>query len=153
MTPYTADNGGKVYYLAEGTQTAAEMYASAKAGAKAITWILRVVGFAMMWIGLAMMLGPISILADCIPCIGPLLGDLVEGVVCCITFPIAMFFTLVTIAIAWLAYRPQYGIPMLVVAFAIVGGIWYNKSRKQAAKGAEANDNGEGAEMTAMTRV
>ena len=35
-------------------------------------WLLRVGGWLMTWIGLQMFLGPIAVLPDVVPCIGPM---------------------------------------------------------------------------------
>ena len=38
-------------------------------------WMLRVGGWLMVWLGLQMFLGPLAVLPDVVPCIGPMLGD------------------------------------------------------------------------------
>ena len=43
-------------------------------GGAMMTWILRLVGFIVMWIGISMVFGPFTTFADVIPFVGDLLG-------------------------------------------------------------------------------
>ena len=49
------------------------MFAAARSSSSMLTWILRVVGFFMMFIGLSMVLRPLSVLADVLPFLGSLI--------------------------------------------------------------------------------
>jgi hypothetical protein len=71
---YTAKNGKKLSYLRDGIADAAEMFESARSGNSFFTWVVRLVGFMMMFFGLSMVLKPLSVLADVLP----ILGDIVE---------------------------------------------------------------------------
>lgn len=126
---YTAKNGRKLSYLTDGIEDSAAMFASARSGNKVLTWILRVGGFMLMFFGLGMVLKPLSVLADVLPILGDIVGigtGLVAGV-------IAFVCALITIAVAWLFYRPVMGIILLVCAGALA--FWLVKKRK--AKAAE----------------
>jgi len=63
----------------------------------------------------------------------PFFGDIVGAGTGILAFLIALPLTLVTIALAWLAYRPLIGIPLLLAAVgSIVFGIMkLIKSRKK----------------------
>lgn len=66
----------------------------------------------MMWVGMALVLGPVKILGDVVPFIGSLLGagiGLITGV-------LAIVLSFVAIALAWVAFRPIIGITLLAVA-------------------------------------
>lgn len=124
---YTAANGHLVQLLDDGVHTAQEMFASAKRSNSMLTWILRVVGFLLMFIGLQTIFGPLSVLGDVVPFIGSLLGGATKFA----AFLIALPCTLVTIGLAWFVYRPVYGIALLVAAGALIAFLF---SRKRAKK-------------------
>jgi Transmembrane protein 43 len=103
---------GDINLLEMGNVSADSMFASAESENKLITWLIRVGAFICMWIGLSLILGPISVFGDVIPFVGNILGagiGLVTGVV-------ALVLTLVTVAIAWIVFRPLIGIALLVFA-------------------------------------
>ena len=122
---YTAKNGKKVSLLTDGVEDATAMFASAQSANTMMTWIIRLVGLLMMYIGLSMVLKPLSVLGDVLPFIGNILeigNGLVAGVV-------SFICAIVTIAIAWLFYRPVLAVALIVAA----GGLVYwlkTKSKK-----------------------
>ena len=65
-----------------------------------------------MLTGLKMVFGPLGVLADVLP----FLGSLVRMGTGLLSFLIALPCSLVTIAIAWIVYRPVLGIILLVIA-------------------------------------
>lgn len=113
LGPYTAKTG-KVSLLADGARTAEEMFSAAKSANKMIAWLLRLAGFLMMLAGVRMVLGPLETLADVVPFVGRIVG-FGTGLVAAL---VAVPCTLVTIAVAWIAYRPVLGIALLVAAVA-----------------------------------
>ena len=76
-----------------------------------LTWIIRVIGF-LLWFGLMMVLRPLSVIADVLPILGSVIGA-GAGV---IAFLASVVFWAVTVAIAWLVYRPLSGGVLLLVA-------------------------------------
>ena len=128
---YTAKNGKKLSYLEDGVKDAAEMFQTARTNNAIMTWLVRVGGFLMMFIGLSMVFKPLSVLADVLP----ILGDIVEMGMGLVAGIIAFICSLVTIAIAWVFYRPVLGIILLAVA-GFFGWMLFKKCR--AAKAAKA---------------
>jgi hypothetical protein len=116
FTSYKASNGRSIGMLSMGTKGAAEMFTAAQSKNKVMTWFLRVLGFVLMMAGLNMVLKPISVFADVLP----FLGNLLEAGLGLISGMMAAALSLVTISIAWIAYRPLVGIPLLMVAAAIL---------------------------------
>ena len=109
---YTAKTGKKVDLLGEGVKDAAEMFEAARTGNAVFTWLIRLGGFLLMFFGLSMVFKPLSVLADVLPILGDIVGigtGLVAGV-------IALACSLVTIAVAWLFYRPVIGVILLAAA-------------------------------------
>ena len=129
---YTAKNGKKLNYLEEGVKDAAEMFETARTNNAIVTWLVRLAGFLLMFFGLSMVFKPLSVLADVLP----ILGDIVEMGMGLVAGLIAIICALVTIAIAWLFYRPVIAIILIALA---AGGIWLliqKKKAKQAAASA-----------------
>jgi hypothetical protein len=61
------------------------------------------VGLLMNWMGLNMVLAPLTLLLDCIPFVGPFVADLIDTGRGVVTFVMSAVLTLLTIAIAWIA--------------------------------------------------
>ena len=93
-----------------------------------LTWILRGVGFVLMTIGLAMVGGPLAVLADVLP----FLGDFLRMGIFLFAALVAASLSLVTIALAWLAYRPVLGVALLIAAVVIIVFAKRLGSRKKA---------------------
>jgi hypothetical protein len=72
-------------------------------------WILRGVGFLLMWIGMSLVFGPITAVMD----VFPSLGGFVKAVIGIVLFPIALVLTGVTIVVAKILHS--------VIAMVIVG--------------------------------
>ena len=79
-------------------------------------WIWRGIGFAMMWFGLSMILGPISVLADVLPILGSISGSII-GVV---TFIAALVLSGVTILIA-MVFHSVVALVVAVIAIVAAG--------------------------------
>jgi hypothetical protein len=126
--PFPVKNLGTIELLKSGTLSAEAMFQQEKEGNAMLTWILRLVGFLMMLFGLLMVANIFSVLASVVP----FFGDIVGAGTGLLAFAIALPLTLVTIALAWLAYRPLIGIPLLLAAAgSVVFGIMkLAKSRK-----------------------
>lgn len=117
--------------LRNGTLTRDAMFKAAIEDRKMMTWIIRLVGFLMMVIGIGTILKPISTLLGVVP----VLGKIADGFIGVISFLIGFGFAFITIAIAWVFYRPHIGIPLLLAGIAaIVIPIVLNK-RKAAQQG------------------
>ena len=109
---YTVKNLGSIELLQEGVVSAKEMFAAEQQANVVITWLLRLCGFLMMLFGLLLIVKPLSVLADVLPFLGGLVG-FGTGI---LSLLLALPLTLVTIALAWLAYRPLIGIPLFIGA-------------------------------------
>ena len=122
--PYTAeDGGGEVDLLTDGVKSAKAMFNDAKSANTMLTWILRVVGFFAMFIGLSMLVAPLEVICDVLPFLGNIVGAVSKGV----CFVIALVISLLDIALAWLFYRPVIGIILLA---AVVGVIYLAKKAR-----------------------
>jgi hypothetical protein len=115
-----------------------ELFKTLEAENTGTTWLLRVLFFFLLWASCSCLLGPLEVAADCIPCIGPFLGDLVEAVICMVSCPPACCCCIGVCAIVWVAMRPVIGglcLTMFVCFFCIFGGLTaYSKDKKRKSR-------------------
>lgn len=114
---YLAKAGGTIYVLYQGLHSSEAMFKSEHEANVLLTWILRAVGFGMMFFGFTMIFKIFSVILDVIP----ILGNIAEFGIGIASFLLALILSLLTIAIAWLFYRPI----LSIVLFAVIGGIFY----------------------------
>ncbi|MEI9990138.1 MAG: TMEM43 family protein [Rhizomicrobium sp.] len=120
FAPYTTSNGYTIHLARAGNAQATEMIKAQQQAEAFLTWILRAVGFVVMFIGFAMFFGPIATLAAVLP----FLGTIVRGATSFFAFVLTIPVALVTIAFAWLAFRPLIGGGILVLAAVLGYLLW-----------------------------
>eukprot|EP00405_Crypthecodinium_cohnii_P013883 CAMPEP_0206447512 /NCGR_PEP_ID=MMETSP0324_2-20121206/16854_1 /ASSEMBLY_ACC=CAM_ASM_000836 /TAXON_ID=2866 /ORGANISM="Crypthecodinium cohnii, Strain Seligo" /LENGTH=417 /DNA_ID=CAMNT_0053916345 /DNA_START=129 /DNA_END=1382 /DNA_ORIENTATION=- len=108
-------SGGTVYDLMYGKESKDDVFSVKMDEASAMTVILRILGFLLIWFACSRFMEPLGVLADCIPCIGPWLGDQIEAIACCISCFPACACSLGVIGVVYVAMRPLIGIPMLLI--------------------------------------
>lgn len=126
--PYLTKAGGSIEMLKVGTYSAEAMFQAATAQNEMLTWFLRAIGFLLLFFGLFLVFRPLAVLADILPFLGSLLR---LGIGLCAGI-LAITLALVTIAFAWLFYRPWFSIPLLLVAAGAVCGLWWLGKQKRA---------------------
>ena len=129
FAPFTTGNGYQVQLARIGNAPAGLMIAEKKKAESTLTWILRGVGALVMFIGFSMFFAPLSTLASIIP----FLGSLVRGATMAFAFVLTIPVTLITIALAWLAFRPIIGGGLLVLAAITLYGLWRGHHGRTAA--------------------
>lgn len=129
LVPWATQQGTTIGMLDKGTLTADQMFKNAEDGNAMRTWIIRLVGFLMMLFGFMAVFKPLSVVADVVPFIGSVVS-MGTGVV---AFVLAAPLSLITIAVAWIFYRPLLGIALLVVGIGIFAGIFVMSKKRQAA--------------------
>jgi len=112
FAPYTTQNGREIELVEAGNVPAAQMFAHAQAANRTLTWILRAAGFAAMFFGGMLLLGPISALAHILP----FLGSLVEIGFAIVAVFISAILSMLVIAMAWIVYRPILGVLLIAAA-------------------------------------
>lgn len=98
-----------------------------------LAWLLRLAGFLVMLIGLNMVFRPLSVTADVVP----LFGRIVAAGTGIIAFLLAAMLSLITIAVAWLIYRPLLGIALFVIAGVLGFGILRSMKSARLANAAQ----------------
>ncbi len=126
--PYQTSAGGTIERIQSGDHSAEEMFESAEEENNMLTWVLRLVGWVVMGVGIYLVFNPLVVFADVLP----FLGNLLSVGVILVAGLISLVLSLVTIALAWVFYRPIIGVSILVGAAAIGGLIWYLSSKKSA---------------------
>lgn len=126
--PFSVRDIGSIETLYLGNVSAKEMFAGERAANSTLTWILRGVGFVLMFVGLLAVSAPLPVIASVLP----LAGDLIGAGVALVMFLIALALTIGTIAITWIVIRPLLGIGLLILAgLAVAGGVWLLLKRRQ----------------------
>ena len=130
---YPAQAGDSILLLTYGTVSADSMFKAAEKANVILTWVLRGLGFFMMFLGLNMVLRPFAVVADVLPIVGSIVGagtGMVSGLV-------AVCLSLITIAISWLYFRPVLAVGLLLLAAAGLAGLiylgWKRKKARPAA--------------------
>jgi hypothetical protein len=112
FAPYAAQAGDEILLVDYGERSAAQMFKAAQDANTMLTWLLRFVGFFVMFLGLVMAFRPIVVFADVVPLFGTLLGAGI-GVFAGLT---AVILSLLTIAVAWIFYRPILALTLVALA-------------------------------------
>ena len=135
FTKFTHKNGYSMEIIRDGVVSKDEMVEEQKASNKTLAWILRLLGFFLIYMGLK---GIFSFL-DTLFKIIPIVKNIVSFGIKLACFLLALAWSLIVIAVGWVYYRPVVGIVMLVVAAAL---IWYvlkrGKDKREAQEAAAA---------------
>ena len=114
--PYRTRSGGSIQLMQTVIHSAESMFESAETSNVILTWILRFVGFIIMALGLKLVFKPLPVIADVLPIAGNIIGA-GTGLVANI---LAAAFSLITIAIAWVFYRPLIGLALIAIAVVFI---------------------------------
>lgn len=139
FAPYQASNGDTIELLETGVLSAQEMFEAAQQRNRLLTWGLRLGGFVLMSVGIGLLFGTLRVLASIVPALGRLVG----GTIGLVSGLLAAMISLVTIAIAWLFYRPLVGAGLLVAAAALLIGL-----KRVGSKAAQSQSAGPGMQRT-----
>jgi hypothetical protein len=124
VTPYKHKDGTDLYRVVTGSKNdGVELLHKEYLE---ILWLLRGLGFVLMWAGLALMLGPISTFLDIVP----FLGTVTRTVIGVFTFIIALLLSIVTIIVSMLLHSPLLLFIILLATIAMI--IYFSKQKKAA---------------------
>lgn len=129
IIPWQSKNG-TIYMLHNGLNSSAQMFTSAERGNAITTWILRLVGFVLIFSGFRSIFAIIPTLGAIIP----FLGKALSAGVGVLSFALSAVISLLVIAISWLFYRPVLGIALIAAAIAVT---WYARKKGGAAEAAK----------------
>ncbi len=126
LQPYTTTNGEKIEKLYVGDFTAAEVFEKMQGENSMWAWIFRGGGFLISFVGFTMIFGVLSAFTDWIP----LVGSMTRGIIGFVAFLMAVVLTTMTIAFAWIAVRPLFAIPLIVVGVVAAVMAWRSSRKK-----------------------
>ncbi len=121
FTDYPVMRGYSIQLAAVGEHSAESLLDDQAARESTLTWLMRLGGVLVMWIGFMLLLGPLSALVSVVP----FLGALAEGLTAATAFFLALMLGMITIAAAWLLVHPVFSISLIVSALALGGGYLY----------------------------
>lgn len=136
FAPFVTANGYRVRLAEPGRHSAAQLLDRKRRSERTLTWVLRGAGALGIFVGMLVVLGPLTRLASLVPLLGRLVGGAVMLVALLVTVPL----TLGVIALAWLAVRPVVGLGLLlaaVLAVVVLGRT--HRARRRARMGAETS--------------
>ncbi len=120
FAPFPVSNGRRsIEMLRPGLLDAASMFNAAQSENNMLTWLLRGLGLAGLFAGLYLVLRPLSVLGDVVP----LLGGILNAGAVLTALCLSLAGGLLTIALAWLYYRPVLGVALLICAGAALAGL------------------------------
>lgn len=119
FAPYQTNAGDALQLVDSGVVAAPAMFKAAADENNLITWIIRGVGVLLLVIGFGLVTGPLSVIASVIPFLGSIVG-FGTGIIAWIG---GLTLGTLTIAAAWLFYRPLLSLLIVAVGFALVFGI------------------------------
>ncbi|RYZ85066.1 MAG: hypothetical protein EOO68_30765 [Moraxellaceae bacterium] len=122
----TSQELGHCNLIEAGQHTAETMFESAKNSNAIFTWILRGVGAFLTIIAFSLVLKPLSVVADVVPFIGKIVA-MGAGLVALL---LGSVVALITISVAWIAYRPVVAVILLLVVAVLV--YFLNRKSKTA---------------------
>jgi len=132
IVPLIYKGEDRLYHARMGTRD--EAIATLSQEHKTVGWILRLVGFLMMWIGLSMCFAPINAVLDVLP----FLGNVGRGLVSIVMFFVALGLSIVTIIVSMIAHNIIALIITIVILIGLVFLIGRLIKKKKAAPTAPA---------------
>ena len=130
---WTSAVGKKVNWVTEGTKTSAEMIEDMRTQDKIMKWLLRLVGFMLIFIGYMSFTSPLTKLVGYIP----ILGNVVNFMFGAMIFLLSLVQSLLVIIIAWFRFRPLLSIALLGIV-AVCAVLFFMLKKKQAANAPQA---------------
>ncbi len=125
LEKFKAENGVEAYRLFKGTRD--EALAAVQTEDTIMRWVFRGIGFMMMWIGMMMILGPLSVISDIIPFIGKVTGMILSG----ITFLIAFVLSAITIVVSMILHNIYALLVIGLLLIGLIGFVLYKRRQKK----------------------
>lgn len=126
--------------LRPGTLDKETLFAQLLAEANALTWVLCFLRFVLFWCAFCCMGGPLELVTDCIPCIGPCLEDSIACITSCISCLPACACAHGVVGIVWVATRPAVGLPLFYTCGGLVGFKVYGAEAVESPERATSHD-------------
>ncbi|MFP3941319.1 MAG: TMEM43 family protein [Thermoanaerobaculia bacterium] len=112
------------------------MFQAAQRRNTLLTWGLRLGGLLLAAFGFGLVLRPLAILADVLPPVGSLVG---AGITL-VSLLLGAVLSFLTVAVAWVVYRPVLGIALIALAAAAATFLVLRARKAEPATAAPASD-------------
>lgn len=112
LSHYHTKSGDSLELLYPGEMSAKEIFDAEESANTALTWVLRGVGWILMFLGFQLTTSILVVLISWLPIVRELVGLGLTLLCLCL----ATSLTLVTIAVGWIAHRPFLGLTLLAAA-------------------------------------
>ncbi len=125
--PYISKTNKEIFLVKSGVHSPENMISEAKNDNKTKTWFIRLAGFLLMFLGLSLLTRLLVVISDIIPFLGYIVSTglgIVNGL-------LALSLSFVTIAIAWVSYRPHIALILIIIAGLILFAVKYVKKIKK----------------------
>lgn len=116
LSHYDTESGDTLELLYPGEMSAKEIFEAEQSANTTLTWVLRGVGWVLMFIGFQLMTSILTLLISWLPIVCELVGLGLTLLCLCL----ATSLSLVTIAIGWIAHRPVLGMTLLTAAAGLI---------------------------------
>jgi hypothetical protein len=127
---YQTKAGDALLMVRPGTMSAADMFAAAQAENRILTWLLRLAGVIIMFIGFSLILRPLVVVADFVP----LIGGVLAGGAAIVSLVLTALLAPLVIAVAWFWYRPLVSAVVLAIGLALAYGFKRVASQRAATR-------------------
>lgn len=127
-----------ILLIQPGAHDADSMFQQAIQEATVVTYVLRILGTVLLYVGLRTVVEPLVTLADVLPILGNLVGCTASAVLT----PVAIGIALVVICVSWIVVRPVWALSLLVGTVA-GGGWWMARARQQYNAKKEEGENSD----------
>ncbi|REJ85375.1 MAG: hypothetical protein DWQ30_02830 [Acidobacteria bacterium] len=126
-------DSGSIALVEYGSVPADQMFQAAQRRNRGLAWLLRLAGFAALFVAFSLILAPLAVAADVVPMVGRFVGAGVGFA----AFALAAGLSLVVIAVGWFAYRPLLSGVLLSLALAAVVLVLRRSKKKQRLRASE----------------
>eukprot|EP00931_Biecheleriopsis_adriatica_P048214 TRINITY_DN2785_c0_g1_i5.p1 TRINITY_DN2785_c0_g1~~TRINITY_DN2785_c0_g1_i5.p1 ORF type:complete len:555 (-),score=109.08 TRINITY_DN2785_c0_g1_i5:44-1708(-) len=113
----------EIYSAWTGKLSIKECFASVQNESVVKKWFIRLLGWALLWIGFNSLFDPLEVVLDIFPFIGPYAGTAFSAVMGFFTFLLTVALATFIVSLAYLIYHPLIGFVYLAVSGGIVYGI------------------------------
>jgi len=127
---YHASAGMDIEMLRRGIIGAKQMFEMALKENTILTWVLRGLGWFLMFLGLVLFFRPLSVVGDVVPMFGSFLA-FGTGLA---ALAVSVVLSIGTVGVAWIVYRPVLGIALLAAAIGLCVWVAISGKKRVAAK-------------------
>jgi len=137
MVPWTSGakarvsgSSTQVDELMEGDVSLESFFDTLDARVTATVWTMRIFCLLLFLISPYLVLQPIALAPERVPCVGQMIADQVCCGICLASLAIGLSWFLLVTGLCWIWFRPFVGVPLVATALLLVGGL-VSHQRKQ----------------------